>query len=57
MFTDDKVTEIYCLVDDFCKLFNDQMKKYMISDDNKPRKRKKVYGHNYRGHHPVESVP
>lgn len=30
MFSEDKVTEIYCLVDNFCKLFDAQMKKYMF---------------------------
>ena len=32
MFTDDKVIEIYCLADDFCKLFDEQMKRYSIFD-------------------------
>ena len=36
--TDDKITEIYCLVDDFLKLFNDQMKKHAITDSNISRK-------------------
>jgi hypothetical protein len=27
MFKKDKITEIYCIADDFFKLFNDQMKK------------------------------
>jgi hypothetical protein len=40
MFTEDKVTEIYCLADDFCKLFDSQMKKYMFSDEKDARKRK-----------------
>ena len=40
MFTEDKVTEIYCLADDFCKLFDAQMKKYMFSDEKSTRKRK-----------------
>ena len=31
MFTEDKITEIYCIADDFLKLFNDQMKKHAIT--------------------------
>ena len=34
MFTEDKITEIYCIADDFFKLFNDQMKKHAIRDGN-----------------------
>lgn len=34
MFTEDKITEIYCIADDFFKLFNDQMKKHAIPDGN-----------------------
>jgi hypothetical protein len=34
MFTEDKITEIYCIADDFFKLFNDQMKKHVIPDGN-----------------------
>jgi hypothetical protein len=40
MLTDDKVTEIYCLADDFCKLFDERMKTYSISDTRKPVSRK-----------------
>ena len=40
MFTEDKITEIYCIADDFLKLFNDQMKKHAITDGNISRKRK-----------------
>ena len=40
MFTEDKITEIYCIADDFFKLFNDQMKKHTIPDGNIPPKRK-----------------
>lgn len=28
MFTEDNVTEIFCIADDFCKFFDAQMKKY-----------------------------
>ena len=32
MFTDDKITEIFCLADDFCKFFDSQVKKYTLTD-------------------------
>ena len=35
MITEDKVTEIYCMADDFCKVFDAQMKKYTIRPQNK----------------------
>ena len=30
MFSESKVTEIYCMADDFCKEFTLQQEKYMI---------------------------
>lgn len=43
MFPNFKVTEIYCIVDDFCKEFTLQQEKYMIEDKetkyrNKPNR-------------------
>ena len=35
MITEDKVTEIFCIVDDFCKVFDAQMAKYTIKAPNK----------------------
>ena len=32
MFTESKITEIYCMADDFCKEFTKQQKKYMLED-------------------------
>lgn len=32
MFTESKITEIYCMADDFCKKFALQQEKYMIED-------------------------
>ena len=32
MFSKSKVTEIYCMADDFCKEFALQQEKYMIED-------------------------
>ena len=40
MFSESKVTEIYCMADDFCKEFVLQQKKYMI-EDKKTRHRNK----------------
>ena len=44
MFSESKVTEIYCMADDFCKEFTLQQEKYMIEDKpikhrNKPNRR------------------
>ena len=35
MITEDKITEIYCMADDFCKVFDAKMKKYKIQPQNK----------------------
>ncbi len=35
MFTEYKVTKIYCLADDFCKLFDEHMISSSISDTRK----------------------
>ena len=40
MFTESKITEIYCLADDFCKEFTKQQTKYMLEDQ--------VEGHTHR---------
>ena len=40
MITENKITEIFCLADDFCKYFSSELKKYQLSDGkvhrNKP---------------------
>ena len=41
MFPESKVTEIYCIADDFCKEFTFQQEKYMIKD-KKTRHRNKL---------------
>ena len=43
MFSESKVTEIYCMADDFCKEFALQQEKYMVEDQshkyrNKPNR-------------------
>lgn len=35
MLTDDKVTELFCMADDFCKFFDSQMEKYSVRDIRK----------------------
>lgn len=34
MFSEAKVTEIYCMADDFCKEFALQQEKYMVKESN-----------------------
>ena len=40
MFTESKVTEIFFMADEFCKVFNRMMAKYSIGDTTKLQKRK-----------------
>ncbi len=40
MFPESKVTEIYCMADDFCKEFALQQEKYMIEDSKKKPRNK-----------------
>ena len=35
MFTEDKVTEIFCIADDFCKFYDAMMAKYTVKVPNK----------------------
>ena len=37
MLTDDKVTELFCMADDFCKFFDSQMEKYSVRNSQKRR--------------------
>lgn len=32
MITESKITEIFCLADDFCKYFSSEMKKHQLND-------------------------
>ena len=52
MFPESKVTEIYCMADDFCKEFTLQQKKYMIEDKRARHhtKNTETYGENENGH-------
>ena len=40
IITEDKVTEIFCIADDFCKVFDAQMGKYTINSNMKDSIRK-----------------
>lgn len=40
MFTDNKVIEIYCLADDFCKFFDSLLERYSLEDIQEEKKRK-----------------
>lgn len=40
MFTDTKVTGIYCLADDFCKFFDSLLERYSLEDISSKKKRK-----------------
>lgn len=35
MITEDKVTELFCVADDFCKFFDAMMEKYTLKADKK----------------------
>ena len=41
MLSDDKVTEIYCMADDFCKFFNETVKKHTLQVSDGKRHRNK----------------
>ena len=40
MFSETKVTEIYCMADDFCKEFAKVQEKYMVDDKNRKHRNK-----------------
>ena len=40
MISTDKVTAIFCSIDDFCNVFEPALKKKQLSDGKKTRKRK-----------------
>ncbi|MEY8684940.1 hypothetical protein AB9N12_01935 [Bacteroides sp. AN502(2024)] len=40
MFSEDKVTDIYCMADDFCKEFALQQVKYMVAEKNHKHRNK-----------------
>ena len=42
MITEDKVTEIFCIADDFCKVFDAQMEKYTIIIASQPCQRQRI---------------
>ena len=43
MITDDKITEIFCVVDEFCKEFDKEIdRKSLLSPNGKPRRYRKA---------------
>lgn len=67
MFPESKVTEIYCMADDFCKEFALQQEKYMIEDKHQhclfakkvivKKLRKCVLGQCYKGYQTIVLSP
>lgn len=43
MNSKDKITEIFCIADDFCKEFEVEMDKIALSDPNMPKRRKRKW--------------
>ena len=41
MLSDNKVIEIFYMADDFCKFFNETVKKHSIDDEKKAQKQTK----------------
>jgi len=39
MLTDDKIIEIFCMADDFCKLFSQEIKKHQLSPNDSKKRR------------------
>ena len=37
MITEDKITELFCMADDFCQFFDAMMEKYTLQSDKKRR--------------------
>ncbi len=37
MITEDKITEFFCLADDFCKYFSSELEKHQLTDGKKHR--------------------
>ena len=47
MFPESKVTEIYCMADDFCKEFTLQQEKYMIELPSEEEIKRFILGVNF----------
>ena len=43
MITENKITEIFCLADDFCKYFSSELKKHQLSDGKFHRSKPPVF--------------
>ena len=50
MLTNDKITEIFCIADDFCKEFAQEFKKFkMLPEDGKKHRKQTVFRKNIIG--------
>ena len=49
MFTEDKVTEILCIADDFCKFYDAMMAKYTIKEQKKREEQHEGSRHEHVG--------
>lgn len=52
MITEDKITESFCLADDFCKYLSSELKKYQLSDGKKHRNKPERLSHQPRRRRP-----
>ena len=58
MITESKVTEIFCIADDFCKEFEAEMAKtHFRSSADAPKKAQKAHDVGCRGHHNPDLLP
>lgn len=55
MITEDKITEIFCIADDFCKYFSSELKKHQIADGKKHRNKSCKLGS--RGDYNPHTIP
>ena len=42
MLSDGKITEIFCMVDDFCKFFNETVKRHTLEENDGKKHRNKL---------------
>ena len=51
MFTEDKITEIFCMADDFCQFFDAMMEKYTLKEAKKRKYHRDGTLSKAEGHH------
>ena len=57
MLTEDKVTEIFCMADDFCKFFDAMTAKYTLKPTGKRKYHRSFYNVNGRSYADNDSFP